>query len=201
MELGADERLRIRLATPVHDVGKLAIPDDVLLKPGKLDPSERRVMEQHASIGADLLAGSSDELLQFASQVSRHHHERFDGSGYPGHFVGQKIPLAARVVAVADAFDAITETRCYRPRMTDDDARSIIAGGSGTHFDPVVVEAFLDGFPQIQRARAAANEWLSRGSDTAVVTAFYGLTHADFRVTARVATGVTHSTLLPEMRA
>ncbi|WP_316150597.1 HD-GYP domain-containing protein [Cupriavidus sp. BIC8F] len=123
MGLDIREQQRIRIATPVHDLGKMAVPDYVLLKPGKLDQAERRIMERHSSIGADLLAGSSDELLQFASQIARHHHERFDGSGYPDRLAGPDVPLAARIVAVADAFDAMTEVRCYRPRMSDNEAK------------------------------------------------------------------------------
>lgn len=184
MGLDAGEQQCIRFATPVHDLGKLAIPDHVLLKPGKLGQAERRIMEQHSSIGADLLAGSSDELLQFASQIARRHHERFDGSGYPDQLPGQDVPLVARIVAVADAFDAMTEVRCYRPRMPDDEAKAIISTESGTHFDPIAVGAFLDGFSHIKRARNVANDLLSVGSDTAVVSKFYGLTHNDFRQAA-----------------
>ncbi|MBF6992344.1 HD-GYP domain-containing protein [Cupriavidus sp. IK-TO18] len=180
MGLDAAEQQCIRLATPVHDLGKLAIPDRVLLKPAKLDPEERRIMERHSRIGAELLAGSIHELHQYASVIARHHHERFDGSGYPDHLVGQNVPLPARVVAVADAFDAMTEARCYRPSMTDDEAKAVILEGSGTHFDPVAAQAFLGGFPSILRARRAANELLSLGSDATVVARLYGLTRRDF---------------------
>jgi HD-GYP domain-containing protein (c-di-GMP phosphodiesterase class II) len=174
--LNAHERKRIRLVTPVHDIGKLGVPDEVLLKPGKLNGEERSIIERHSTIGADLLAGSSDPLIQLASQVARHHHERFDGSGYPSGLVGANIPLPARVVAVADAFDAMTEPRVYRTKMTDDDANAIIAADNGTHFDPLVVRSFFAGFSSVQRARTAANEVLAPGNDVAVVTKFFGLT-------------------------
>ncbi|GAB7548591.1 HD-GYP domain-containing protein [Cupriavidus sp. CuC1] len=166
---------RIRLATPVHDVGKLAIPDAVLLKPGKLLPEERQVIERHAEIGANILAGSAHALIRLASQVAHHHHERFDGTGYPCGLAGNEIPLAARIVAVADVFDAMTESRCYRPGMTDDDALSIISAGSGTHFDPDVARVFLANVPVILRSRRSAQALLSAGSEMAVVARFYGL--------------------------
>jgi len=195
MALDTAEQVRIRLATPVHDLGKLAIPDHVLLKPGKLEPEEWRIMEQHTEIGAQALASSPDELLQYAAVIARHHHERFDGSGYPARLAGHAIPLGARVVAVADAFDAMTESRCYRPRMTEDDACSIIAGGSGTHFDPDAVSAFLDGFTQIRRARAAADALVDLDSDTEAVAAFYRLTPADLGLATRVATDLAQRRL------
>lgn len=176
--LDALERKRIRLVTPVHDIGKLGIPDEVLLKPEKLNGEERSIMERHSAIGADLLAGSSDPLIQLASQVARYHHERFDGGGYPLGLAGPSIPLAARIVAVADAFDAMTEPRVYRTKMTDDDANAIIAADSGTHFDPLVVRMFFAGFASVRRARAAANELLALRNDVAVVTKFFGVTRS-----------------------
>ncbi len=173
--LDAADCERIRLATPVHDVGKLAIPDAVLLKPGKLLAEERQVMERHAEIGANILAGSSNALLRLASQLAHHHHERFDGTGYPCRLAGREIPLAARIVAVADAFDAMTEARCYRPGMTDDDALSIVSAGSGTHFDPDVTRIFLASIPQILHSRRSAEALIAAGSEMAVVARFYGL--------------------------
>ena len=176
MGLDAIELKRIRLVTPVHDIGKLGIPDEVLLKPGKLSGEERSIIERHSAIGADLLGGNSDPLIQLASQVARHHHERFDGGGYPLGLIGESMPLAARIVAVADAFDAMTESRVYRARMTDDNAKAIIAANNGTHFDPHVVKIFFAGFSSVQRARAAANQLLSLGNDVAIVAKFFGVT-------------------------
>ncbi|WP_176054842.1 HD-GYP domain-containing protein [Paraburkholderia caribensis] len=175
MGLSTADRERIRLAAPVHDIGKLAIPDDVLLKPGKLDPPERTIIERHSSIGAELLAGGSDELLQFASQIARYHHEHFDGNGYPAGLCGEGIPLAARIVAVADAFDAMTEPRSYRPAMTDDEALSVITRGSGTHFDPRIAQTFQGGIWEILRVREATNRALESGDDMGLVARFYGL--------------------------
>ncbi len=185
--LDAAQCERIRLATPVHDVGKLAIPDAVLLKPGKLLPEERQVIERHAEIGANILAGSAHALIRLASQVAHHHHERFDGTGYPCGLAGNEIPLAARIVAVADAFDAMTESRCYRPGMTDDDALSIISAGSGTHFDPDVAGVFLANVPVILRSRRSAQALLSAGSEMAVVARFYGLNRDALRQIPRQA--------------
>ncbi|MFC4522007.1 HD-GYP domain-containing protein [Cupriavidus pinatubonensis] len=195
MEMDRPAQDHIRLSTPVHDLGKLLIPDRVLLKPGKLTPAERSIMERHSGMGADLLSTSADPLHQFAAGIARHHHERFDGGGYPDRLAGRRIPLAARIVAVVDAFDAMTETRCYRPRMADEEARAIIASGSGSHFDPEVVEVFQEGFPDLLSARATANELLSLGNDMAVIAGFYGLSRADFRSAARLVTKVVATPL------
>ena len=173
MELNADEQQRIYLTAPVHDVGKLGIPDDVLLKPTSLSEDEHQVMQRHSSIGADLLAGSTDTLMQLAACVARHHHEHFDGGGYPAGLAGEDIPLAARIVAIADAFDAMTETRIYREGMKEDDALGALAERSGTYFDPHVVEVFLKHVPGIRRARAAADELITKYGDVSAVTRFY----------------------------
>ncbi|MGO4153016.1 HD-GYP domain-containing protein [Cupriavidus sp. YAF13] len=178
---------RIRLVTPAHDVGKLAIPDAILLKPGKLLPEERQVIERHAEIGANILAGSADALMRLAAQVAHHHHERFDGTGYPRGLAGKEIPLAARIVALADAFDAMTESRCYRPGMSDDDALSIVSAGSGTHFDPGVASVFLANIPQILQSRQSAQALLDAGPELAVVARFYGLNRNALRQIPRPA--------------
>ncbi|ALL68960.1 response regulator [Paraburkholderia caribensis MBA4] len=174
--LGLDsrEQERIRLVTPVHDIGKLAVSDDVLLKPGLLDTSERRVMERHSTIGAEILSGSADELLQFAGMIARHHHERFDGSGYPDRLASSDIPIAARIVSVADAFDAMTEQRCYRPGMSDHDASSIIVASSGSMFDPDVVAAFERHAGVVDDAREFANDLLAMGDDIDMIEKIYG---------------------------
>lgn len=178
---------RIRLVTPVHDVGKLAIPDAVLLKPGKLLAEERQVIERHPEIGANILAGSAHALMRLASQVAHHHHERFDGTGYPCGLAGNDIPLAARIVAVADAFDAMTEARCYRPGMSDDDALSIVSAGSGTHYDPDVTNVFLANIAQVLHSRKSAQALLGAGSEMAVVARFYGLSRGALRQIPRQA--------------
>lgn len=175
MGLNFDDVERIRLVTPVHDLGKIGIPDAVLLKPGKLTSDERHVMEHHSAIGADLLGGSEHPLIQLASKVARHHHEHFDGTGYPDGLVGDAIPFEARIVAVADVFDALTEPRIYREQMSDDDALSVILAGSGTQFDPIPAQTLIDGIETIRRSRAAAQILLSDNDDARAVAKFYGL--------------------------
>jgi diguanylate cyclase (GGDEF)-like protein len=150
-----DERCElIRLASGLHDVGNIAIPDRILLKPGTLSASERRVMERHAEIGHRLLAGSPSELLELAAVIALTHHERFDGTGYPRGLAGEAIPLEGRVAAVADVFDAITSNRVYRPALSFDEAVEELRAGRGEHFDPLVLDLFVDSLDDV-RAIAA----------------------------------------------
>jgi putative two-component system response regulator len=144
-----DERfLRdIYLSSPLHDVGKVGIPDTVLLKPGRLSAGEFVLMQQHAMIGAAALedaVASTDSggFLGMAAQIARAHHERFDGSGYPDGLVGLDIPLVGRIVALADVYDALTSVRVYKSAFDVSIARSMIEQETGKHFDPVVVDAF-----------------------------------------------------------
>ena len=125
----------------LHDVGKVAIPDGILFKPEPLDAGERSLMERHVEIGWDILRGV--DWLGEAKLVVRHHHERWDGAGYPDGLAGDAIPLPARIFAVADTLDALTTERPYRPGKTFAAARDIIAEGAGTQFDPGVVEALV----------------------------------------------------------
>jgi putative two-component system response regulator len=150
MQLDTDETEHLALAAPLHDVGKLAIPGHIIFKPGKLDPEEWEIMKLHAVQGAKLLAGSHFEELETASQVALCHHEKWDGSGYPNGLVGDSIPLAARIVAVADVFDALTTKRVYKNAYPIDTALGMIREGAGSHFDPAVVEAFLGSESRIQ---------------------------------------------------
>jgi ribonuclease P protein subunit RPR2 len=124
----------------LHDIGKVAIPDAILYKPGKLTDEERRLMSRHPAIGAEIVGGV--EFLAEAVDVVRSHHERWDGTGYPDGLAGEEIPLAARVFAVADVFDALTTDRPYRQAIPMVQAREIISRGSGSHFDPAVIDAF-----------------------------------------------------------
>lgn len=133
----------IELAAPMHDVGKVAIPDAILLKRGELNPGEREVMQRHTQIGHDILAHSGSPLLDLAGEIALTHHERFDGSGYPAGLPSQKIPLAGRIVAIADVFDALTSDRPYRARLPLQRALEIMREGRGTHFDPVLLDCFL----------------------------------------------------------
>lgn len=130
-------------ASPMHDIGKIGIPDDVLKKPGKLTEEDWVLMRKHAEYGANILSGSDVPVLQMAKEVALSHHEKFDGSGYPANLKGEQIPLSARIVALADFFDALTMKRCYRPAFSDEKALSMIKENSGSHFDPNVVKAFF----------------------------------------------------------
>lgn len=138
----------IYLTSPLHDVGKVAIPDNVLLKPGRLDPDEFEVMKTHTTLGSQTLAAAVREFpearfLRMAQQIALTHHERYDGRGYPNGLQGQDIPLCGRITALADVYDALTSRRVYKAASTHDVARSMILKDAGTHFDPLVVESFV----------------------------------------------------------
>jgi putative two-component system response regulator len=148
---------RIRIASPLHDVGKIAVPDAILLKRGPLTAHERAIIEEHAEAGYKILSGSGSDLLEFAATIAVSHHEHMDGTGYPHQLKGSEIPLCGRIVAVADVYDALTSDRPYRPRMSKQKALAIIEAGSGTHFDPVLVEAFLESPLDGRRKQAAEN--------------------------------------------
>lgn len=129
-------------AARLHDVGKIAIPDGILMKPGKLTPEEFAVVKRHTQAGAELLSGSRSPLIRLAEQIALTHHERWDGTGYPHGLAGETIPLESRILAVADAFDALTHDRSHRKAVTGDEAAQEIGRNSGTQFDPAVVAAF-----------------------------------------------------------
>jgi putative two-component system response regulator len=145
-----DEVQAIRLAAPMHDIGKVAIPDSILLKPGGLDPVERRLVERHAEIGHDILSGSSSHLLELAAEIALTHHEKLDGSGYPRGLIGEEIPVAGRIVAVADVYDALTSDRPYRSALPVEEAQQTMIAQSGTHFDPTLLELFLERSDAVQ---------------------------------------------------
>jgi putative two-component system response regulator len=130
-------------AAPLHDVGKIGIPDSVLLKPGKLTADEMAIMRRHTIIGARILEGSRSPLMQLAEAIALRHHERFDGTGYPNGLSGDRIPLPARIVAVADVFDALTHARPYRPAWTIEATLAEISRLRGSHFDPSLTDLFL----------------------------------------------------------
>jgi len=135
-------------ASPLHDIGKVAIPDRILLKPGALTAEEADVMKRHTVIGADHLKAVSaryagNAFIEMGREIARHHHEWWDGTGYPDGLGGRTIPLSARIMAVADSYDALCSNRCYRKGVGYDRVNEIIAAEKGTHFDPVIVEAFL----------------------------------------------------------
>ena len=130
-------------AAPLHDVGKVAIEDRILLKKGAFSPEEREVMREHALLGAQLLGGGRSDLMKMAKQIALSHHERWDGQGYPQGLSGEEIPLCARIVAVADAFDALTHVRPYKEAWSLSDALVEIEQESGWQFDPRIVDALV----------------------------------------------------------
>ena len=163
-ELGFDDAQceMIRVASPLHDVGKIAVPDSILLKRGMLTISERAVMQDHTVAGHRILSGSESELLELAATIALTHHEHFDGSGYPQGLVGSAIPIEGRIVAVADVFDALTSERPYHQSMSDEEAVEILSAGRGTQFDPEVVDCFV-GSAAIQSERARESAWRADG--------------------------------------
>jgi putative two-component system response regulator len=144
--LGLEEQRSRAIASAcrLHDIGKLGVPDEILLKPGALSDPERRLMERHAAIGHRILVDSGTRLLDLAASIALTHHEWYDGSGYPQGLAGEEIPLIGRLAAVADAFDALTSDRVYRPGATPEEAARVLREASGSQFDPEVVAAFLD---------------------------------------------------------
>lgn len=146
----------LRHAAPMHDVGKIGIPDSILKKPGPLTEEEWVVMRTHPTIGSEILSGSGIALLDLAAEVALTHHERFDGGGYPRRLKGQTIPLAGRIVSIVDFFDALTMDRCYRKARPFQEVLDAIAADSGTRFDPDLVRIFLAHAADFMRLKAAS---------------------------------------------
>jgi len=140
--LDQDEAETVELAAPLHDIGKIGIPDGILLKPARLDEPEWSTMQRHPVIGHEILKGSASKYVRMGALIALGHHERYDGSGYPNGLVGDHIPLSARIVAVADVFDALTSVRPYKKAWTTGDAYEYVDSQAGGHFDPRMVEAF-----------------------------------------------------------
>ncbi len=134
----------IRLAAPLHDIGKVGVPNHILLKAGNLMPSEFEIMRSHTAVGGEIFGKSKFPLFQLAKQIALYHHERWDGLGYPQRLRGEQIPLAARIVAVVDAFDALTHGRPYKKAVSLQQAKSEIRAQAGSQFDPGIVEVFLN---------------------------------------------------------
>lgn len=151
--LSVEEQDLILNAAPMHDIGKVGTPDHILLKPGKLDADELTIMRDHANIGHAILKTSQVRMLQLAAEIAYTHHERFDGTGYPVGLKGEDIPLAGRIVAVADVFDALTSTRPYKKAWPIEDARQYLLDNRGTHFDPRCVDALLNRWPEVEEIR------------------------------------------------
>lgn len=139
-------------SAPLHDIGKVGIPDHILLKPGKLTPEEWEIMKTHAIMGSEAIEKAENDVemplpfLSVAKEIAHWHHEKWDGSGYPDGLAGEAIPLSARLMALADVFDALVSVRAYKPPMPYDKARAIIIEGKGKHFDPDLVDVFVEGF-------------------------------------------------------
>lgn len=140
-------------ASPMHDIGKIGIPDSILLKPGKLDHDEWAIMKTHSAIGAEILSGHPSELMSMASEIALTHHEKWDGSGYPNGLKGEEIPLEGRVVAICDVFDALTTARPYKKAWPVKDAVSYISENSGRHFDPRLTQLCQAILPTILEIR------------------------------------------------
>ena len=149
---------RLTLAATMHDVGKIAVPDAILHKPGPLTPGERREMERHAERGRRILGGSRSEVMQLAAEIAGCHHERWDGGGYPQGLREAAIPLSGRIVAVADVFDALTTARPYKEAWSPERAKAQLSENAGAHFDPAVVEAFLSRWDLVEAGLPGTTE-------------------------------------------
>jgi len=152
--LGSKEVELIKSAMPLHDIGKIAIPDSILLKPGKLTPEERKVVEQHPVIGARMLEGSNSLILKVSEIIALYHHEKYNGSGYPYHLKGNSIPLYGRIAAIADIFDAMSSKRVYKEAVEFDESFAFLKKESGTIFDPMMVEAFINEADAIKKIKS-----------------------------------------------
>lgn len=151
-------------AAPMHDVGKIGIPDAILRKPGKLTEEEWTIMRQHTVIGARIIGDHPSGLLRMAATIALTHHEKWDGSGYPQGLAGEAIPHVARIVALADVFDALTSVRPYKKAWTVEQALELIRSESGKHFDPELARIFMDCMPAIAQIR---EQWADDASDKA----------------------------------
>ncbi|MFB9215795.1 DUF3369 domain-containing protein [Vibrio sinaloensis] len=149
------EVMMIKLAAPLHDVGKVAVPDSILHKPGKLTDDEWREMQRHVDYGVDILSRSKRRLILIAKEIAGHHHEKWDGSGYPAGLKGEQIPLSGRIAALADVFDALGSKRCYKEPWSDEDIRQEIINQRGAHFEPLLVDLMLQHWQEFLDIRNA----------------------------------------------
>jgi putative two-component system response regulator len=153
----------IQHASLLHDIGKVAIPDSILFKPGKLTTEEFEVMKTHTVIGAENIQAiynhySNNPLIGMGIEIALYHHERWDGQGYPDRLAGKNIPLSARIMAVADVYDALRSDRCYRKGFEYSQVKSMVVDGSGNHFDPVIVSAFIEATDEFIQAETDINQ-------------------------------------------
>ncbi|MBF0583264.1 MAG: two-component system response regulator [Magnetococcales bacterium] len=156
--MGKSESALLLHAAPMHDVGKIGIPDNVLLKPGKLSPSEFDIIKTHPEMGADIIGKEESPLLKMAFQIAYTHHEKWDGSGYPRGLSGENIPLVGRICAVADVFDAVTSQRPYKEAWPVPQAVALLQQESGRHFDPALVRLFLDNMTEVLKIKEKFSE-------------------------------------------
>ncbi|HEY1721664.1 MAG TPA: HD domain-containing phosphohydrolase [Magnetospirillaceae bacterium] len=168
--ISEDEAIAIRDAAPLHDIGKIGIPDSILLKPGRLDGEEWTIMKRHAEIGGEILADSGFALLDLARSIALTHHEQWDGSGYPHGLKGDDIPIAGRLTAVADVFDALLSERPYKPRWPIDRAMDFLKDRAGRHFDPRLVILFERELPAILDLKERFRD-VEEGDDSATTAA------------------------------
>jgi two-component system response regulator RpfG len=148
--LASDDAQTLGQVAMLHDIGKIAIPDSILTKPGRLTTEEFEIMQLHPKAGAEMLGGASHPFLERAAQVALRHHERWDGSGYPGGLRNEDCPYDARIVAVVDVYDALGQARCYKPGWTDAEIEKYFVESSGRLFEGKIVEALLDGRPRLR---------------------------------------------------
>ncbi len=147
--LSAIEVNNIYVAAPMHDIGKMAIPDNILKKPGRLSDDEMDIMKNHASIGYDMLKSSKRDILKMSAIIADGHHEKYDGTGYPKGLAGEDISIYARIVALADVFDALGSRRVYKEKWKMDDILSFVKEERGKHFDPKIVDLFFENIDEI----------------------------------------------------
>ncbi len=143
----------LRVSAMMHDIGKIGVPDSILLKPGRLTEDEFAVIQQHTTIGANILENSSIPMLQMAQEIAKSHHERWDGAGYPESLAGPSIPLSARIVAVVDVYDALVHERVYRPAVPEEEVLDLMASERGNHFDPQLLDLFLENLSTFREIR------------------------------------------------
>ncbi|GGP18813.1 HD-GYP domain-containing protein [Silvimonas iriomotensis] len=173
--LPPEVQARISMAAAAHDIGKLMVPDTLLAKTGKLSATEWATIQSHAAAGARLLPESPSTLLRLAAHVAHAHHEHFNGKGYPDHLCAQGIPLAARIVAIADVFDALTDPRPYHQTRSDEEAAQYICSGAGTQFDPDIAGVFERHFGSILITCHAADMLLARDNPRQVIARCFSL--------------------------
>ncbi|HMD36576.1 MAG TPA: HD domain-containing phosphohydrolase, partial [Vicinamibacterales bacterium] len=170
LKRSTDEVELILHASRMHDVGKIAIPDAILRKSGSLTDEEWVVMRQHPQTGAAILGNSTSHVIEAGRVIALHHHEWWDGSGYPYGLAGERIPLWGRICAVADVFDAITSQRPYKPAFSNDEGLRVLHDGRGTHFDPRIIDVFVDRFDEIRHVQERLRDSISAAAATRVRT-------------------------------